>query len=177
MVKKYVLTGEPGAGKISLLIYLEMLGELTIREASEDLIRYQHALGVVAPRLEDPNFEEKVLKLQLPREPNISPNLHRVFLDKGLLDVLGYYQALDRYPCELMQSVIQRLQQEKVYEKIFIIEHQGVIETTSIRIENIEQALYIEKLQAENYKQFGYELIRVPFDSVKVRTEMILSNL
>lgn len=176
MVKKYVLTGGPGAGKTSLLIYLEMLGELTIREASEDLIRYQHALGVAAPRL-DPNFEEKVLKLQLSKERNISPNLHRVFLDRGLLDVLGYYQVLDRYPCELMRSVIQRLQQEKVYEKIFIIEHQGVIETTSIRIENIEQALYIEKLQAENYKQFGYEVIRIPFDSVQVRTEMILSNL
>ncbi|GAX43177.1 hypothetical protein NIES4075_41890 [Tolypothrix sp. NIES-4075] len=175
MVKKYVLTGGPGAGKTSLLIYLEMLGELTIREASEDLIRYQHALGV-APRL-DPNFEEKVLKLQLSRERNISPTWHRVFLDRGLLDVLGYYQFLNINPSELMQSVIQRLQQEKVYEKIFLIEHQRVIETTSIRIENIEQALYIEKLQAENYKQFGYEVIRIPFDSVKVRTEMILSNL
>lgn len=45
MVKKYVLTGGPGAGKTSLLIYLEILGELTIREAAEDLIRYQQALG------------------------------------------------------------------------------------------------------------------------------------
>lgn len=43
-----------------------------------------------------------------------------------------------------MQSVIQRLQQEKVYEKIFIIAHQKLMETTFIRLENIGQALYAE---------------------------------
>ena len=44
MVKKYVLTGGPGAGKTSLVTYLEILGEVTIREAAEDFIREQKAV-------------------------------------------------------------------------------------------------------------------------------------
>lgn len=176
MLKKYVLTGGPGAGKTSLLLHLEILGETIIREAAEDLIRYQKAVGVAAPRL-NLDFEENVLKLQLSREVNINPNLHRVFLDRGLLDVFTYYRFLNRNPSKLMQSVIQRLQQEKVYEKIFIIEHQGVMENTAFRGENLEEALSLEKLQEENYRQFGYEVIRVPFGSIEDRTKIILSNL
>lgn len=76
-----------------------------------------------------------------------------------------------------MQSIIHRLHQEKIYEKIFIIEHQGVMENTSFRVENLEQALSIERLIEENYTQFGYEVIRVPFSSIEERTKIILSNL
>lgn len=80
-------------------------------------------------------------------------------------------------PSDLMKSVIQKLHQEKIYEKIFLIEHQGKMENTSFRIETIEQGLYIEKLQEENYRQFGYEVIKVPFHSIQSRANIIFSNL
>ena len=104
----------------------------------------------------DPHFEENLLKLQLHRELTINPGLPRVFLDRGLLDVLAYYQFLNRDQSRLMRSVIQWMKLEKIYEKIFLIEHQGVMKTTSIRIENIEQALYLENLQEKNYRQLGF---------------------
>ncbi|NJL83415.1 MAG: AAA family ATPase [Chloroflexaceae bacterium] len=174
--QKYVLTGGPGAGKTTLVNYLASIGEATLAEAAADLIREQMALGIQFPNLE-PDFEVNVLKLQLHRELKINPALPRIFLDRGLLDALAYYQLFQKRQSPLMESITQRMKQEKVYMKVFLIEHQGLMKTTSVRTETIKQALLLEKLQEENYKTLGYDVIRIPFDAIKSRIQMLLANL
>lgn len=168
MTRKYILTGAPGSGKSSIILALEMLGEHTIREAAEDVIKYFQAQGIQKP-WELPNFQNDMLNLQIQREQRIKEGIERVFIDRGIPDGLAY-----TFPGT---EISRRIQQEtRRYDKVFLIENLGRTETNAIRRENHEEALRIELKIEEVYTTLGYKIIRVPSSNLMQRTRAILTE-
>lgn len=176
MVKKYILTGGPGTGKSSIILALEQQGEYVIREAAEDYIRLRQAQGQPEPWTE-PNFQDKILELQLQREEKIPIGTKKVFIDRGILDGLAYYQIAGKEPSEQMIHAMRKVKHERPYEKIFLIKNLGTCEKNEIRRENITEAIRLEKLQEQNYMLLGYEIMRIHSGSLKERVEKIMFEI
>lgn len=62
-LRRYILTGAPGAGKTAILRQLELEGYGVVEEAATDLIAARQAHGVAEPWLR-PGFVDTVAKLQ-----------------------------------------------------------------------------------------------------------------
>lgn len=166
MTKKYILTGAPGSGKSSTLLELESRGEYIIREAAEDVIKLEKKRGIETP-WEEPDFQRKILHLQLKREAGIPSSLERVFIDRGVLDGLAYTQPRTEISREIQWV-------SHAYEGVFLIENIGSIERNGIRRETYDEALELEKKLTEIYLMAGYRIIKIPSAPVKDRAETIL---
>ena len=60
------------------------------------------------------------------------------------------------------------------YEKIFLIENLGNCQTNGVRREDLAEALELERLQEQNYRDLGYEVVRIAPASVDERAREIL---
>ncbi len=177
-IKKYVLTGAPGAGKTSILIELEILNESVIRESASDYIIWRQSKGELEPWLNVENFQNGIINLQLQREKYIkNVNNGRIFFDRSLIDSLAYYQKNEVTPPEYYMEELNKIIENKQYYKVFLIENFGECEKTNIRNEQFDEALELEKLQEKNYKNFGFNVIRIKPGSVSERVSDILSYI
>ncbi len=187
-MKRYVLTGGPGSGKSSILVALELKGHQVIREAAEDYIKYQQALGVKEPWLEE-DFQEKIFWLQRNRETIslLKDNPYQpVFIDRGLYDNYAYEPEDTKFYKELetfllgkgrKTSILRELgTTNTLYTKVFLIEHPGSIESNEVRRENVDQALFLEKKLEEIYKTCRYEVVRIPFLPLEDRVKEIIKH-
>ena len=177
-MKKYVLTGAPSSGKSSILLALEKeFNYLIIREAAEDLIKFYQANGIKEPWLLE-EFQDELLKLQLQRELSVENNkaYKEVFIDRGIVDGLAYYQFDKKELSSLMKLALENLKQ-KPYKKVFLIEKLGTYQKTKVRKESQEEADFLEKLQEKNYQDQGYEVIRIKSAPIKERVKEILKHI
>ncbi len=176
--KPFVLTGGPGVGKTMTAIGLELKGYFVIPEVAESYIKLQQHLGDKYP-WEDKNFEAIVLRYQLQKESVLKElrNVGPVFIDRGNLDALAYYQYYDRPISPLMKQVIACHEKTKIYNKIFLLEQLGGEKTTEIRKENSFESKSLELLQEKNYRDFGYEVIRIPALPLAERVKLVISKI
>ena len=174
--KKVVITGGPGTGKTSIINELENRGVLCYDEISRQVTLQARKDGVEQLFLADPLlFSQKLLEgrtkqfLDAAKEPE-----NIVFLDRGLPDVLAYMDYIgDSYPAHFVETC-----ESYQYDSIFILAPwQEIFTSDSERYESFEEAIEIHHHLLETYKRFGYQLIDVPFGSVKNRSDFILDSL
>jgi predicted ATPase len=169
MTQRYILTGGPGSGKSSVLLELERRGEYIVREAAEDVIKLEQARGVERP-WEKPDFQRKILRLQIEREARIPRGIQRVFIDRGILDGLAYAkEGTDTYR-DIQRAATQ-------YTRVFLIENLGRTEQTKVRREDQAAALEVEGRLYRIYEEAGYKIIRVAAAPVETRADRILEYL
>ncbi|MBN2052867.1 AAA family ATPase [Candidatus Woesearchaeota archaeon] len=170
-MKRYILTGGPGAGKSSIILALEKQGEYTIREAAEDCIKLKQAQGIKEPWTE-PGFQESILELQQQREARVPKEAARVFIDRGLLDGLAYTKPRT----ETYKKIAEAAAKTK-YDLVFIIEPLETVEKTAVRREDMKEALEIRKKLEETYRQAGYEPILIKAGPLEQRVKKILAHI
>src|SRR4029077_8966296 len=66
-MKRFILTGTPGAGKTAILRQLELDGFSVVEEAATDLIALAQAQGIVEPWMQ-PSFIDSIADLQRQRQ-------------------------------------------------------------------------------------------------------------
>lgn len=95
-------------------------------------------------------------------------------MDRGLPDVLAYLNYVQsEYPTHF-----DEICETNLYDHVFVLAPwQEIFESDNERYENFEQAIGIHEHLLDTYKNFGYQLIDVPFGSVKIRTDFILDVL
>lgn len=172
MIEKIVLFGAPGSGKSSINRILEYdYGERIITEAAEDMIKTLRKEGYEKP-WELPDFQDQILRLQLHREKQAEELEGRVFIDRGIIDQILYYQIQGRPYSEALQSA---LNEHRGYARVFLIERGEKCEKNGVRRENPEEAELHQKGHYDNYTKAGYIVERVPWlDSPRERAKIIM---
>ena len=174
--KKIVITGGPGTGKSTLIKELIDRGYTCLEEISRQVTLNAKKNGIDQLFLTNPLlFSELLLKGRHEQFLNAEMfSSEIVFFDRGLPDVLAYMDYVgSSYP----QSFINTCK-DSVYDTVFILKPwEAIYKSDHERYENFEQALGIHEHLQSTYKSYNYNLIDVPFDTVKNRTDFILDKL
>ncbi|CAM1333511.1 AAA family ATPase [Tenacibaculum aestuariivivum] len=176
MQQKIVLIGGPGTGKTSILKELKTLGYTCMPEISREVIVKAQKQGIDQLFLEQPLlFSEMLLKgreQQYLKAHNCNTDV--VFFDRGIPDIHAYMNYLgNEYP-----PIYKEKSHQYLYTKVFMCSPwKNIYCSDNERYETFEQAVKIDAFLQKTYLEIGYNIINIPFASVKKRCTFILESL
>jgi predicted ATPase len=171
-----VIIGGPGTGKTTIIDGLVAKGHCCYPEISREVTMEAKKQGIEQLFLEKPLlFSELLLEGRIKQFYNAQNEAHNVvFIDRGIPDVLAYMHYIgDSYPASFDVAC-----KEHTYSKIFILPPwEEIYISDDARYENFEQAKLIHSHLIETYKNYGYDLIEVPKDTMENRIHFILNTI
>jgi predicted ATPase len=177
-MKRFILTGAPGAGKTAVLRQLELEGFSVVEEAATDVIALWQAQGIAEPWT-DYSFLDAVAGLQRRRVVRSASEAVEIqFHDRSVICTAALASYLGYLPSEMLARELERIQAEKIYRKqVFFIRNLGFIKPTEARRISFEEALRFEQIHEETYRTFGFEIVSIEPGSLSDRVKAIKSAL
>ncbi len=174
-MKRYILTGAPGAGKTVLLRALERAGHVVVDEAATDVIALAQAEGVAEPWT-DPGFVDAIVKLQKQREARAVGDI--VFFDRSPVCALALARFLGHPVSPWLRAELDRIAAERVYQRrVLLVRSLGFITPTAARRISLDEALAFGRAHEEAYQELGYDLVAVEPGSVSERLATVLARI
>ena len=161
-MKRFILTGAPGAGKTAILRQLEIDGFSVVEEAATDIIAAAQAKGIPEPWM-NASFIDEVAKLQRERQIRASCQPDEIqFHDRCIVCTMALATYLG-YPCSsFLTSELERLKEDSIYEtRVFFIRNLGFVTPTDARRISFEETLRFEKIHEDTYRNFDFDLIPI----------------
>ena len=173
-MKRFILTGTPGAGKTAILRQLEREGFGVVEEAATDVIAQQQARGVAEPWTR-PSFIDLIVDLQKHRQLNASNARDEVqFHDRSAVCTAALAFHLGYPVSEALSRELERIERETIYQRrVFFILNLGFIVPTEARRISFEGALQFERIHEKTYRDFGFEIVPIGPGSVPDRVAAI----
>jgi len=173
-MKRYVVTGAPGAGKTAIIRQLEADGFSVVEEAATDVIALWQAKGVAEPWTR-PEFIDLIVSLQQTRERRafFATDLIQ-FHDRSLVctAALADYLGFPR-PQSLLEE-LRRVKAESVFEKrVLFLKNLGFIRPTEARKITYDETVRFEQIHERTYQDLGFEIILIDPGSVLDRVRQI----
>ena len=127
-MRRFIITGAPGAGKTAIIRQLELDGFSVVEEAATDVIAAAHAQGTVEP-WRHPSFIDEIVQLQRNRQIRASYQPDDVqFHDRSVVCTAALAVHLEYPFSPLLTSELERIQKEAVYQnRVFFIRNLGFI--------------------------------------------------
>lgn len=169
-MKRYIVTGAPGAGKTAIIRQLETEGFSVVEEAATDVIALQQAKGISEPWT-SPDFIDAVVSLQQTRERRAAAVADLVqFHDRSVVCTAALAEYL-RFPMpQSLLHELQRLQTRGVFQrKVLFLRNLGFITPTEARRITYEETLRFEQIHKETYRALGFEITFIDPGSVSDR--------
>jgi predicted ATPase len=171
-MRRYILTGAPGAGKTSILRALECEGCCVVEEAATHHNELRHALGVAEPHLE-PDFIEAITDLQMRRIAGAPPAPIQ-FHDRSPICTLALCRLLNRAVPPILAEALARIVAEGLFEQpVLFVAEQGFVTPTAVRRISHAEALRFEALHREAYLEQGCELVEIPRGPLLARVSTV----
>ncbi len=165
----YVLTGSPCSGKTTVLRCLQKMGFRVEYEIARTYIDEEIKKGKTLSdiRRDEVIFQMEVLKRKVACE-KLLPKNELIFFERGIPDSLAYLMLCKSDINEDTKKIIQ----QSDYKKIFLLEMLPY-QKDYARTEDGKTAKQIERLLEQSYRDFGFDVIKVPVDSVEHRIQYI----
>ena len=176
MQQKIVIIGGPGTGKSTVLNELISRGFHCKPEISREVIIMAQKKGIDQLFLTDPLLFSKLL-LEGREQQYLEADKRTdeiVFFDRGIPDAHAYMNYSNtEYPAYFIEK-----SNTYKYQKVFMLPPwKEIFISDNERYENFEIAVEINHHLRKTYQEIGYEIITVPFGTVKERTDFILDSL
>src|SRR5580765_108304 len=130
-MKRFIITGAPGAGKTAILRQLELDGFGVVKKAATDVIAAAQAQGIFQPWT-DSLFIDAIVMLQRERQLGAACSTDEIqFHDRSAVctAALAEYLGYDRSP--LLVSELERIGKDAIYERrVFFVRTLGFITRT-----------------------------------------------
>ena len=177
-MKRYIVTGAPGAGKTAIIRQLELDGFSVVEEAATDVNAVAHAHGIVQPWA-DPSFIDAIAKLQRDRQIRGSHQPDAIqFHDRSVVCTAALAVYLGYAFSRTLASELQRVKEEAIYQRrVFFIRNLGFVTPTDVRRITFEETVRFERIHEETYRQFGFELIQVERANLADRVGIVKAHL
>ncbi|MFC3125271.1 AAA family ATPase [Pseudoroseomonas globiformis] len=171
----FVLTGGPGSGKSTLIGALAEAGHRTMAEAGRGVIRAQQAIGGHAlPWADRPAFAEQMLGWEMRSHAEALAAGGRVFLDRGVPDVVGYLRLCGLPVPPATQRAAERF---RYAQPVFIAPPwEAIFGPDAERRQGWEEAVRTHAVMREVYATMGYRLVELPRAPVAERLRFVLEQ-
>jgi predicted ATPase len=173
-MRRFIVTGAPGAGKTAIIRQLELDGFSVVEEAATDIIAAALAQGTLEPWTH-PAFIDAIANLQKDRQIRASHQPDDVqFHDRCAVCTAALAVHLGYPFSSLLASELERVKKEAIYQhRVFFIRNLGFVTPTEARRISFEETVRFEKIHEETYRDFGFELVSVEPGSLAERVNTI----
>jgi len=173
-MRRFIITGAPGAGKTAIVRQLELDGFGVVEEAATDIIAAAHARGTPQPWMH-PSFIDDIASLQRDRQMRASHQPDEVqFHDRCAVCTAALAIHLGYPITPFLTSELERIRTEAIYEpRVFFIRNLGFVTATDARRITFEDTLRFEKIHEDTYRDYGFELVSIEPASLAERVGII----
>ena len=173
-MRRFIITGAPGAGKTAIIRQLELDGFGVVEEAATDVIAAAQARGEAEPWT-NASFIDAVARLQRERQIRASYQPDDIqFHDRSVMCTAALAVYLEYPFSPFLTEELERIERGAIYEnRVFFIRNLGFIQPTEARRISFEETLRFERIHEEIYRRFGFELVPVEPGSLLDRVSMI----
>lgn len=161
-MKRYILTGAPGAGKTAILRCLELDGYGVVEEAATDIIALRQAQGVAEP-WSHASFIDAIVNLQRERQLRAARlGDDQQFFDRSPICTYALARYLGYPISAVLSTEIERIEQEGIYQKrVFFVQSLGFITATDARRITPDDAMRFERVHEETYREFDHQIVPI----------------
>jgi predicted ATPase len=173
-MRRFIITGAPGAGKTAIVRQLELDGFSVVEEAATDVIAAEQAQGTVQPWTQA-SFIDAIAKLQRDRQIRASYQPDEVqFHDRCVVCTAALAVYLGYPFSPFLTSELERVKKEAIYQsRVFFIRNLGFVTPTEARRISFDETVRFEKIHEETYREFDFELVSVEPGSLVERVRAI----
>jgi predicted ATPase len=173
-MRRYIITGAPGAGKTTILAALRGRGYAVVDEAATDVNVHLQALGR-DEAWRDPGFIDTITLLQRERQEKTAPPATAVqVFDRSPICTLALAHYLGLPVTPNLAREVDRVVTERIYQpRVFFVHLLGFITPTAVRRISLGQSVTFERFHEQAYRNHGFELVDIPTGTVEERVELI----
>jgi predicted ATPase len=178
VLTRYVLTGAPGSGKISVLHELRRRGHEVVEEAAIDVMAVQRRCGIDEPWLRD-DFVDLIVALQrgraaVPLVGSVRAQVH----DRSPLCTVALARYLGRPVAPLLAGEMDRVLRAQLYaQSVLLVRSFGFIEPTPARRISYAESLAFERVHETVYHEYGFDLVDIPPGRVTDRADAVEAHI
>jgi len=173
-MRRFIITGAPGACKTAIIRQLELDGFSVVEEAEKDVIAAAHAQGTVEP-WRQPSFIDAIARLQRDRQIRASYQPDEVqFHDRCAVCTAALAVHLGLRCSRFLASELERVKNDAIYQnRVFFVRNLGFVKPTDARRISFEDMVRFERIHEETYRDFGFELVSIERGSLLERVGRI----
>jgi predicted ATPase len=173
-MRRFIITGAPGAGKTAIIRQLEVGGFSVVEEAATDVIAVAQAQGTAQPWT-NPSFVDAIVRLQRDRQIRASYQPDEVqFHDRCAVCTAALAVYLGYPFSPFLAQELERIRKEAIYQnRVFFVRNLGFVTPTDARRISFEETVRFEKIHEDTYRDFGFELVSVEPGSLAERVNIV----
>jgi predicted ATPase len=177
-MKRFILTGAPGAGKTSILRVLAATGYPVVDEAATDVMAARLAVEDAEPWT-DRIFIERIALLQRQRrEESVSPGATTQVHDRSAVCTVALARHCGHPVPAVLEAEIARITESGYFDRrVFFVRPLGFVQPTKVCRISYEESLAFERLHETEYQRLGFEIVDVPVGPVAERAAAIDAHI